>query len=156
MQIFKPGDGNCFYRGKVNPSLPPCVFMHSSYQALAYAYLSSLIDSPNLVFFAKAVIESGSRMMERNNMDADIISTFCEPLMDLVDAVGSSDRNQRLTRDRLLSAFIEEESKAVRCMTLPHLKLTRHSVELYCHVLATVNHSPNPVRGRRLCWLSLR
>jgi len=86
------GDGNCFYR------------------ALAYAHLSSLIDSPNLVFSAKAVIESGSRMMEYNYMDADIISTFCEPLMELVDAIGSSDPSKRLTRDRLLSAFLDQET----------------------------------------------
>ena len=87
--------------------------MNSWYQALAYAYLCNLIDSPGLVPFAKAVIESGSKMMEYNYMDADIISTFCEPLMDLVDAIGSSNPNQRLTRDHLLSAFMEEESKVV-------------------------------------------
>jgi len=92
MQAFKLGDGNCFYR------------------ALAYAYLSSLIDSPNLVSSAKTVIASGSRMMEDNYMDADIIATFCEPLMDLVNAVGSPDPNIRLTRDRLLSAFLELET----------------------------------------------
>lgn len=52
-------------------------------------------------------------MMEHNYMDADIIATFCEPLMDLMNAVGSSDPNIRLTRDRLLSAFMEQESKLV-------------------------------------------
>lgn len=57
-------------------------------------------------------------MMERNHMDADIISTFCEPLMDLVDAVGSPDRNQALTHGRLLSAFQEDESKFLACSSL--------------------------------------
>lgn len=90
--IRTKGDGNCFYR------------------ALAYAYLSSLVDSPNLVYSAKSIIESGCGMMERNFMDADIISTFCEPLMDLVDAVGNPDPNQVLTHDRLLSAFLEDET----------------------------------------------
>ncbi|KAG1744369.1 peptidase C65 Otubain-domain-containing protein [Suillus lakei] len=90
--IRTKGDGNCFYR------------------ALAYAYLSSLVDSPNLVYSAKSVIESGSRMMEQNFMDADIISTFCEPLMDLVDAIGNPDPNQMLTHDHLLSAFLENET----------------------------------------------
>ncbi|KAG1803168.1 peptidase C65 Otubain-domain-containing protein [Suillus subaureus] len=90
--IRTKGDGNCFYR------------------ALAYAYLSSLIDSPNLVYSAKSVIESGSRMMEKNFMDADIISTFCEPLMDLVDAVGNPDPKRVLTHDHLLSAFLEDET----------------------------------------------
>ncbi|KAG2107718.1 peptidase C65 Otubain-domain-containing protein [Suillus discolor] len=90
--IRTKGDGNCFYR------------------ALAYAYLSSLVDSPNLVYAAKSVIESGSRMMERNFMDADIISTFCEPLMDLVDAIGNPDPNKVLTHGRLLSAFLEDET----------------------------------------------
>lgn len=73
------------------------------------------------------MIESGSEMMERNFMDADIISTFCEPLMELVDAIGSSDPNRRLTRDRLLSAFIDEESKAI-IYDLLYLQLMRHSV----------------------------
>lgn len=90
--IRTKGDGNCFYR------------------ALAYAYLSSLVELPNLVYSAKSVIESGCGMMERNHMDADIISTFCEPLMDLVDAVGSPDPNQVLTHGRLLSAFLEDET----------------------------------------------
>ncbi|KAG0707232.1 peptidase C65 Otubain-domain-containing protein [Suillus ampliporus] len=90
--IRTKGDGNCFYR------------------ALAYAYLSSLIDSPNLVSSAKTVIESGSRMMEHSSMDADIISTFCQPLMDLVDAAGSPNPNQMLTHDHLLSAFLDDET----------------------------------------------
>jgi ubiquitin thioesterase protein OTUB1 len=49
--------------------------------------------------------------MERNFMDADIISTFCEPLMDLIDAVGNPDPNQVLTHVHLLSAFLDDESK---------------------------------------------
>jgi ubiquitin thioesterase protein OTUB1 len=58
-------------------------------------------------------------MMERNFMDADIISTFCEPLMDLVDAVGNANPNQVLTHDRLLSAFLEDESKFLVYSSLP-------------------------------------
>jgi ubiquitin thioesterase protein OTUB1 len=69
-------------------------------------------------------------MMERNHMDADIISTFCEPLMDLVDAVGSPDRNHVLTHGRLLSAFLEDESKFLVYSSLPASDTLQHQTAL--------------------------